>query len=322
MMSSSVIHSMTSVNGSPLDEDIDLIDVSDHWLRVFAAVSVEGSFTSAARTLRVGQPAVSHAIKQLESRLGTPLFDRIGGGVRLTEVGRDLDAHVRPAFAALDTGVRAVRRQVAEPDVVALSVSTSFASWWLLPHLGAFKQDHPGIEIRCITSDADLTVGLDDAHLWIPLGAGPWPGLETHPLCDEHIVAVVSAELADSLDDPDDPAALASIPLVHLEERYRPRYDWARWFADHGLGAPPRSGPRSNDYVVVIQAALDGQGAALGWRHIVDPLIESGRLVPVGGAGVSTSATFDVVHRPGALRPDVAALRDWLISSVGVTRDD
>lgn len=308
---------MTSVNGSPLDGSIDQIDVSDHWLRVFSVVAAEGSFTAASRVLRVGQPAVSHAIKQLEARFGTPLFDRVGGGVRLTEAGRDLAAHVRPAFAALDAGVRAVRRQLAEPDVVALSVSTSFASWWLLPHLGAFKQAHPGIEIRCITSDADTAVGLDDAHLWIPLGSGPWPGLEVHPLCDERIVAVVSAEVAAALDDPDDPAALASIPLVHLEERYRPRYDWTRWFADHGLGTPPRSGPRSNDYVVVIQAALDGQGAALGWRHIVDPLIESGRLVPVGGAGVSTTSTFDIVHRPGVLRDDVAALRDWLVATVG-----
>ena len=308
---------MPSVNASSLDEPIDLIDVSDRWLRVFVAVSVEGSFTAAARSLRIGQPAVSHAIKQLEARIGTQLFDRTGGGIRLTETGRDLEAHVRPAFAALDTGVRAVRRQVAEPDVVALSVSTSFASWWLLPHLGSFKQAHPGIEIRCITSDADTSVGIDDAHLWIPLGAGPWPGLDSHPLCEEHIVAVVSAELADTLDEPDDPAVLESVPLVHLEERYRPRYDWSRWFADHGLGAPSRSGPRSNDYVVVIQAALDGQGAALGWRHIVDPLIESGRLVSIGGAGVSTSMTFDVVHRSGELRDDVAVLRDWLISSVG-----
>lgn len=308
---------MSSVNGPSLDGGIDQIDVSDHWLRVFAAVAEEGSFTAAARTLRVGQPAVSHAIKQLEARFAAPLFERVGGGVRLTATGRDLAAHVRPAFAALDAGVRAVRRQVAEPDVVELSVSTSFASWWLLPRLGEFKQAHPGIEIRCITSDADTTVGLDDAHLWIPLGPGPWPGLEVHELCGESIVAVVSPELADGLDDASDPAALTRIPLVHLEERYRPRYDWRRWFADHGLGAAPRSGPRSNDYVVVIQSALDGQGAALGWRHIVDPLIEAGRLVPIGGAGVSTTSTFDVVHRPGALRTDVEALRDWLVISVG-----
>lgn len=300
------------VNASHTDPSIDRIDVSERWLRVFDVVASAGSFTAAARRLHLGQPAISHAVKQLERALGTTLFDRTRTGIRLTVAGRELRDHVRPAFAALDAGVRAVQRSTLGAGVVALSVSTSFAAWWLLPRLADFKQRHPQVDLRCITNDTDAGVGVDDADLWVPLGPDPWPGLTRHVLTDERIVAVAAPQVAARLADRDDPA-LAGAELIHLEERYRPRFDWTQWFRAHGLTPPATHGPRFNDYAVVVQAALDGQGVALGWEHLVSPLVHAGRLEVVGGAPTLTAQPFVLLHRRGPLSPAVAALRDWLL---------
>ncbi len=291
-----------------------MINVSERWLRIFDVAADTGSFTAAARRLGLGQPAVSHAVKQLERSLAVALFDRTPAGIRLTAAGQELRSHVRPGLAALDAGVRAVRRTALDGGVVALSVSTSFATWWLLPRLADFKQGHPDIDLRCITNDTDAGVGADDVDLWIPLGPGPWPGLARHVLTAERIVAVAAPDVAEELPDADDPAALREADLIHLEERYRPRFDWARWFRRHGLEPPPTHGPRSNDYAVVLQAAIDGQGVALGWQHLVAPLIADGRLVRVGGGALSTDQPFTLLHRRGPVSSGVRALRDWLLA--------
>jgi DNA-binding transcriptional LysR family regulator len=301
------------VNAPPRDSPINRIDVSERWLRVFDVVASAGSFTGAARRLHLGQPAVSHTIKQLERALGATLFDRTQAGIRLTAAGHELRDHVRPALAALDAGVRAVQRSTLGAGVVALSVSTSFAAWWLLPRLADFKQGHPNVDLRCITNDTDAGVGVDDADLWVPLGPDPWPGLARHVLTDERIVAVAAPPVAARLTDRGEPAALLAAELIHLEERYRPRFDWSEWFRAHRLDPPATHGPRFNDYAVVLQAALDGQGVALGWEHLVAPLVDAGRLEVVGGAPTQTAQPFVLLHRRGPLSPAVAALRDWLL---------
>jgi LysR family glycine cleavage system transcriptional activator len=313
-----VIAMNTPVNAPSDDAVIDAFDVSERWIRVFDVVASSGSFTAAARRLHLGQPAVSHTIAQLERVLGTPLFDRTPSGIRLTPAGMELRDHVRPALAALDAGVRAVRRSARGAGVVALSVSTSFATWWLLPRLADFKRRHPDIDLRCITNDTDAGVGVDDADLWIPLGPDPWPGLARHVLTDERIVAVAAPAVAARMPARDEPAALREADLVHLEERYRPRFDWPLWFRHHGLDPPPLHGARSNDYAVVVQAALDGQGVALGWVHLVAPLVDAGRLVVVGGAAIHTPLPFVLLHRRGPVSTTTIALRDWLLAQAAV----
>jgi DNA-binding transcriptional LysR family regulator len=311
---------MNKVNPDLLHGDIDQIDeratsrpVSDRWLRTFDVVASVGTFTAAAARLGVGQSTVSHAIKRLETALGVTLFDRSERGVSLTAAGDQLRWQVHPAFEAIDAGIRDVRRRAEDDLVVAISVSTSFAAWWLLPRLAAFKADHPDIELRCITSDNDDRVGLDDADLWIPHGADRWDRLHRSHLTDERIVAVATPELAGRLRDRDDAACLLDVELLHLEERYGARFDWTRWFAHHGLSAPTTRGARSNDYSVIVQAALDGQGVALGWGHITDPLVEQGRLVTVGGEPIVTDEPFVILRRPGPQRTPVLALEQWLI---------
>lgn len=300
------------------------LGVSDRALRVFLAVVESGSFTAAAGRLGLGQPAVSHSVARLERTLATPLLVRSRTGVAPTTAGAELAAALIPAFAAVDDAVRRARSG-SEDGAVTLVVSTSLAAWWLLPRLPEFKRLHPSIELRLVTADSDDGVDADALDLWIPLGLVERADLVATRFCDEAVVPVATPSVAERLavagaDD------LIRAPLLHLEERYRSRFDWAVWFANHGIEVGALPGDRSNDYSLVIQAALEGQGVALGWRHIIADLIDAGRLVALAEP-VVTDQPFAIHHKARRpLRPDAAALRDWLVgamagSGVGADRD-
>jgi len=104
--------------------------------------------------------------------------------------------------------------------------------------------------------------------------------------------------------------------LLHLEERYRPRLGWSGWLARFGvsLGRSTKLF-RFNDYSVVLQAAIEGQGVALGWRHLVDPLVEQGLLLrPVPQSVTTDQPIYIVASRRGKLRAEAVYLRDWLVA--------
>jgi DNA-binding transcriptional LysR family regulator len=109
-------------------------------------------------------------------------------------------------------------------------------------------------------------------------------------------------------------ADLARERLIHLEEPYRPAASWSEWFQSAGLaGAGASRGLLINDYVLVIQAAMEGQGVALGWRHLTEGLIASGLLVRVSEHVMTTGKGFHVTwpkSRP--LSASAAGVRDWL----------
>lgn len=283
------------------------------------AAARAGSLTAGASELGVGQPALSHAIRRLEDRLGVALLDRSRLGVTPTPAGVDLVATVGPAFRTIDHAIDQVLRG-SDDRTVSLSVSTSLASWWLLPRLPRFKQRHPDIPLRLVTTDSDTVEFPDDIELWIPLGIVDRPDIQRTYLCDEALVPVASPRLAAELDGaagPIEPARLLDAPLLHLEERYAPRFDWIRWFATQGVTpSEPLAGDLSNDYSLVLQSALDGQGVALGWLHIVSDLLDSHRLLALADA-VTTDRPFEIVHRADReLSTGARALRDWLVESM------
>ena len=296
----------------------------DRGLRSLAAAVDAGSLTAAAAALGVGQPAVSHSVRRLEERLGVTLLDRGRLGVSPTPAGAELLAVIGPAFRAIDD---AVARAAAGGDdpTVSLSVSTSLAAWWLLPRLPRFKQRHPDVPLRLVTTDSDADTFPAGIELWIPLGIIERSDVVRTELCAEALVPVAAPRVAAEFvsgSGPLDPARLLDAPLLHLEERYRPRFDWGRWFALHDVApTTPLAGDRSNDYSLVLQAALDGQGVALGWRHIVADLLATHRLVPLAEP-VITDQPFEIVHRADReLSTGARALRDWLVESMQGSTD-
>jgi LysR family glycine cleavage system transcriptional activator len=287
--------------------------VSDGDLRLLVSAARTGSFTAAAKEAGIGQSAVSHAIARLERVIGSRVFERRSSGVTLTDIGLRLTDEVQQGFEQIDRAVEEAGN--ARQQSVTLWVSTSFAMLWLMPRLALFKREHPLIEVRCHTNDTDRGVGRDEADVWVPLGRGPWPGLHEQKFCDETLIVVAAPSIARQWDGATD-EQLLDAPLLHLEQRFRPRFDWNQWFEHFGVTPPKRlGGYSSSDYSLIIQAAMEGHGLAIGWLHLVQDLIAEGRLQQVGTGSVATDHPITVLTRSERTGPATAAFVEWLLAT-------
>jgi len=288
---------------------------------VFESAGRHGSFTRAAEELGISQPAVSHAVRLLETELGLVLFDRRHKGVHPTQAGRYLLEQCSGGLAQIREALREVRLRDAEHQVT-LVVSTATATWWLLPRIARFKQMHPRIELRCITTDRDLDLSRERIDLAITLGSGRFDHYQHWHFVDEEVFAVCSPRLLQAHGPMAGPSDLTRMPLLHLEERYKARIDWAGWLRRFGVVMKNNQTMfRFNDYSIVLQAAIEGQGVAQGWRHIVEPLIQQNLLIRALPQSVTTDEPFYIIapkDRP--LRSDVEYLKNWLISEVKQTQ--
>jgi DNA-binding transcriptional LysR family regulator len=201
---------------------------------------------------------------------------------------------------------------------VTLATSTSFASFWMVPRLQSFREDLPAIDLRIQTADRDLSLELEGIPLGIRGGSpDEWPDHECRKIADEVIMPVASPKyLAENPDIQSSSDAISKCRLIHLEEPSRPAATWGEWLRSAGVANPKTSGGlRINDYVLVIQAAMEGQGIALGWQHLVQRALDSELLIEVGSHQMRTGKAFHVVWpRNTPLSPAAASVRDWLVA--------
>ena len=286
-------------------------EVSDTWLRAFVAATRSGSFSAAAHALGVGQSAVTHSVARLENALGIRLFIRTPSGIVPTAAGANLFERISQLFVDIDRAVELARPNQGDPTVT-LSVSTSLATYWLMPRLVEYKREHPHVHLRVITRDTDTSIGNDDADLWIPLGNVDRPDLVSTRFCDEEIVAVASPAVAQPIIE-NGIKSMATANLVNLEQRFSARFSWQMWFDNHEIvSSDPNMVYQSNDYSLVLQAAVDGEGIALGWTHLVADLLAEGKLMRIGGT-IRTQNPFQVMYRKGlALNDSVASVLEWI----------
>jgi len=289
-------------------------NVSLHSIQVFKAAARHGRFTRAADELGISQPAVSHAIRLLETELGSILFNRRNKGVYITESGKYLLEQVGFGLNVIYQAVREVKTMTVEHQVT-LAVSTATATWWLLPRIARFKKLHPKIELRVITTDRDLDLERDRLDLAITLGSNNFENYQHWKFVEEEVFPVCSPVFLRQHGPIRDVKSLAKLPLLHIEERYKSRISWTDWLKAFGVPLK-RENPifRFNDYSIVLQAAIEGQGVAQGWKHLVEPLIAQGLLVKPLRESIVTEHPFYVIAPLNfELRSDVANLKNWLI---------
>ncbi|MCP4317392.1 MAG: LysR family transcriptional regulator [Hyphomicrobiales bacterium] len=257
-------------------------------LFAFEAAARHLSFTAAAGELNVSQPAVSLSIKKLEQALGTMLFERRHRTIHLTDAGERFYADVSFGLMHILNSAESVARRMPE-DHVSISCSTAFAHYWMLPRLATFRRDNTDIEIRLQTTDKDIDIVEEPLSFAVRLGSGDWPGFTSFWLGPEKIYPVCSPAYLEKAGRPRSDADILGHELIHLEEPYRPRAGWRDWFGAQGIDYVDHGGGlRFNDYALVIQAAIAGEGVAYGWDHIVENVIKQGLLVRLG------SGVYDV----------------------------
>jgi DNA-binding transcriptional LysR family regulator len=288
---------------------------SPRHLLVFEAAARTGSFTHAARELNVQQPAVSASIKQLEASLGAALFARAHRSVVLTQAGERLYADVSAAFARIERTAQTISQRSKQAHVT-LSASTAFAHYWMVPRLAAFHKAHPGIDLRLQTSEREPEIGAEGISLAIRRGDGHWQGCESHLIAPEVIMPIAAPRVMASAINLATVANLLNQSLIHLEEPIRERPSWSDFFRHWNVPyTEPRTGLRLNDYALVLQAAIAGEGFAFGWKHVTEGLIAQGLLVARPEWAWETGAGFYLVWSgKGPLSPQAKAVRDWLMS--------
>ena len=297
-------------------EDFQDLVHSTHHLRVFEVAARHSSFTRAAAELNVSQPAVSLAVRQLEKALGIRLFVRGHRSVSLTQAGEMLFGDVSAGFARILETARLLRRQGRQSHVT-LTVSTAFANYWMVPRLAQFHRLNPEIDLRLQTTDRDPDLAGEGLSLAVWRGEGTWRGYHTARIADEELIAVASPRFAEGHPPVSSLEMLAGQRLIHLEEPFRPCPTWREWFA--AMKGPYRDsggGLRLNDYALVVQAAMAGEGIALGWRYIVEGLLRQELLTQVGSWRWRTPKGFYLVwSKTAALSAQAEAVRDWIIET-------
>jgi len=288
-------------------------------LRAFEASARHLSFVKASEELSVTPAAVSHQVKKLEEYLGLPLFRRLSRGLLLTESGQLLLSELREVFLRLD---KAMERVIDSDSrgTITVSVAPTFAVMWLIPRLQNFYTLHPDIDVRISTSLGLVDFQRDDFDAAIRLGSGKWFGLEAIKLFDESVTPMCSPHLLEGPDAIKSPDDLRKHVLLHNHSMdYDPDAPtWAAWL--EAAGASGVDASRGTHFSLPdhgLQASIDGAGVVLGWRSLAATDVAAGRVVEPFDLALPLGSSFYLVYPVAhALRPNIAAFRDWLMQEV------
>lgn len=280
-------------------------------LAAFEAAAETGSFSAAARQLGMTQSAISHHVANLEADLGVRLFERVWRGVRTTEAGAALHEALSRGLDLVDAGLTAAR-SIGARRQLTVHTDFAFASFWLVPRLGELQATVPDIDVRIVTSqtsgfDLDFSAGDVAIHFGMP----PRGLRRVVRLVGEEVVPVASPALARTLSETFARAeALAASPLLHLEGGGDRWLTWMDYLAQ--FGAVRRRGARDlafTNYPLLLDAAIAGQGFALGWRPLIEGPLARGLLAEIDLPPLATQRGYHLVLPQG--RTETAVLRDF-----------
>ncbi|MFC3031739.1 transcriptional regulator GcvA [Pseudoalteromonas fenneropenaei] len=287
-------------------------------LKAFEAAARHLSFTKAAEELYVTQAAVSHQIKTLEDHLGLKLFLRKNRSLLLTEEGQAYFLDIKEIFSQLIDATDKLLARGAKGSLT-VSLTPSFAIQWLVPRLSRFHEAHPEIDVRIKAQDHDENSLTDDVDVAIYYGRGNWSGVQTHKLHTEYLVPLCSPMLLTGPRPLNTPNDLANHTLLHDTTR-RP---WKLWMKTAGVrNVQVNTGPIFSHSSMVLQAAVHGQGVALGNSVLARPELDAGRLViPFSHHLESKNAYYLVLRESQTELGKIVAFKDWMLSMVELEQE-
>ncbi|WP_413284993.1 transcriptional regulator GcvA [Vibrio sp. MA40-2] len=280
-------------------------------LKVFEAAARHLSFTRAAEELFVTQAAVSHQIKTIEDFLGLKLFRRRNRSLLLTEEGQSYFLDIKDIFNSIAEATDKVLEK-SEKGTLTISLPPSFAIQWLVPRLADFNQQEPDIDVRIKAVDSDENFLTDDVDVAIYYGRGVWPGLRIDKLYQEYLIPLCSPSLLVS----SKPLRCLADLKLHTLLHDTSRKEWKQFVKQNVItDVNVNHGPIFSHSTMVLQAAIHGQGVALGNNVLAQPEIEAGRLVsPFNEVLLSKNAFYVVCHESQADTGRIATFRDWMIA--------
>ncbi|WP_411034781.1 LysR substrate-binding domain-containing protein [Shinella sp. BYT-45] len=287
-------------------------------LRAFEATARRGAVSAAARELNVTHGAVSHQIRALEESLGTALFERGGKRLKLTAQGALLLPAVTSAFNEIAAATALMKQPETRGDLIVTCVP-ALLSLWLIPRLNTFTDQYPGVRVTLIPSNDPDHLRSLEADVCVLYGDGNWPDYWTRLWSRLKLFPVASPTLLNSrpLRSVRD---LCDHTLFHGDDGR----EWNTWLAAADALDMVRGRQHfMSDARLSTEAALHGQGIALGDTITASNLIARGELVVPFDLTVPANDAFYVACRQAARQtPIVKVFIDWLFAALEETLPD
>jgi len=287
-------------------------------LRSFERVAYYLSVTKASDELHVSHAAVSKQVKMLERYLSVTLIRREGRRIALTPEGESYAKDLNLAFAQINKATENLFI-FDDPNVLNISMSSVFSSYWLMPRLQTFLTANPDIELRISTSsqEVDFTSGKIDIALCI--GESPHPDfLHSDLILEDDLYPVCS------------PKFFTATKIKNLKEEHLHKYkfiyidilnhqnNWKEWLAIIGLPEPPKkSRIHIQDPHEAVQAAINGVGFILARSSVFDEEIRMGHLIVPWNTKIKAANNLYLICPKNNLQKNkVKKFRNWFLKEL------
>ena len=284
-------------------------------LEAFEASARHLSFTKAADELALTQSAVSRQIAALEAHYGLPLFHRLHRALRLTGDGHTLFRAVGEVLGQLHQVSGELKRDRRAKTVV-MTTTPGFAGLWLIPRLAGFTAARPDVDVRISAAYTLVNLNRDGFDLAVRYQTEEGAGEGAELLFGEVVLPVCSPRLLRDKTRPlKSPEDLRHHVLLHLDSGPgADMQDWPIWLRAMKLdGLKPASVLHFSQFDQLINAAVSGQGVALGRSPLLKAMLRDRRLVAPFKTTIASPRSYYLVRSASAARkPEVQAFAAWL----------
>jgi DNA-binding transcriptional LysR family regulator len=250
-------------------------------LAAFEAVARHRSFRKASEERGVTASAISHAVSNLEARVGIRLLNRTTRNVSATDAGAMLLAQLSPALRDIGSALDALNQFRETPfGKVRINAPNSIAPFVLGPVMGELIRNNPKLELEIVATDRLVDIVEDGFDAGIRLGESLREGMVAVKIRPRLRFAVVgSPGYFETKPVPQTPADLTDHVCIRNMYPSGAFYPWS--FARDGetVDVEPRGPLALHDHELMVEAALAGIGLAYIWEARAKPYVQSGRLV-------------------------------------------
>jgi DNA-binding transcriptional LysR family regulator len=290
------------------------------------------SFTLASNELHVTQAAISQQVRGLEKALGVTLFARKHNSLELTSDGMRLLSAVS---RGLDTICDAIEefQQPANTAIITCSGTNAAVSCWFKPYVDRFQTSRKDVKFVLLASDEDDTLrNFDEVDISFICG---------NERCEVgELLYFLFPEIVDPVCNPTylerhgpypDPGSLRDADLLELHRKHWASeaigwlpITWDDWFRSRGIELvtkPPAM--ISNNYSLLVESAVAGEGIVLGWRHLVRSHVQEGKLCRIFDEPFCVDrGNYLKVNKASLDKPYVQEFVDFILGDLAVSCSD
>lgn len=287
-------------------------------LQTFAVVARLRSFRRAAVELNVSPSALSHAMRNLETRLGLRLLQRTTRSVAPTEAGERLLARLSPALLDIESALDEVNTFRDSPlGTLRINAPKAAVELVLAPLVTRFLSAHPGMRVELVADDAFVDIVAEGFDAGVRFGESLQQDMVAVPLGPpQDFVVVASPGYLAAHGRPEHPSDLQQHACIRIRFPSGAFYRWEFARGAEQLEVEVDGPLATGEMCAILRAAEDGLGVAFTYTQYAAPGLASGQLVKVLEDWTAPAARLFLYYpsrklMPAGLRAFIEMLREW-----------